>query len=227
MMLDWPGRLVAPLNTVLFHMGADAVSWAELLGFITGAACVYLVVRANVHNFWTGILNSALFLVLFATARLWADASLQFIYIVLGFIGWWQWLHGGQNRTALKVGRASARMLLTCVAFIVLGTLVLTPLLQQAHDIAPFLDALTTSISLAAQFLLNAKKIQNWLFWIAADVIYIPLYFAKHLNLTGLVYVAFLGLAISGALQWRRLESSGNRATSPLTSGDEKATVAA
>ena len=120
-MLDWLARLVAPLNRVLFHLGADAVSWAELLGFVTGVICVYLVARANVHNFWTGIVNSALFLLLFATARLWADASLQFIYIVLGFVGWWQWLHGGHHRAALKVGRASARMLLACIAFVAVG----------------------------------------------------------------------------------------------------------
>lgn len=224
-MLDWLARLVAPLNRVLFHMGADAVSWAELLGFITGAICVYLVVRANVHNFWTGILNSALFLVLFATARLWADASLQFVYIVLGFVGWWQWLHGGRNRTALQVGRASVRLLLACLAFVAVGTLVLTPILRQAHDIAPFLDALTTSLSLAAQFLLNTKKIQNWLFWIAADVIYIPLYFAKRLNLTGLVYIAFLGLAIAGGIQWRRLESSARESEAVVMA--TAATVAA
>lgn len=226
-MLDWLARLVAPLNRVLFHMGADAVSWAELLGFITGAICVYLVVRANVHNFWTGILNSALFLVLFATARLWADASLQFIYIVLGFVGWWQWLHGGRNRTALRVGRASARLLLACLGFVAVGTVVLTPILRQAHDIAPFLDALTTSLSLAAQFLLNAKKIQNWLFWIAADAIYIPLYFTKHLNLTGLVYVAFLGLAITGGIQWRRLEKSARASDSAVPATAATATVAA
>lgn len=226
-MLDWLARLVAPLNRVLFHMGADAVSWAELLGFITGAICVYLVVRANVHNFWTGILNSALFLVLFATARLWADASLQFVYIVLGLVGWWQWLHGGRNRTALRVGRASARLLIACLAFVAVGTVVLTPILRQAHDIAPFLDALTTSLSLAAQFLLNAKKIQNWLFWLAADAIYIPLYFTKHLNLTGLVYVAFLGLAIIGGVQWRRLEKSARASDSAVPATTATAAVAA
>jgi len=31
------------------------------------------------------------------------------------------------------------------------------------------------AISLAAQFLLNAKKIENWAFWIAADLVYVPL----------------------------------------------------
>lgn len=226
-MLDRLAKIVAPLNAVLFHLGADAVSWAELLGFVTGAICVYLVVRANVHNFWTGIVNSALFLVLFATARLWADASLQLMYIGLGFLGWWQWLHGGQDRAALKVGRASARLLLAALAFVVVGTLVLIPVLRNAHDIAPFLDALTTSLSLAAQFLLNAKKVENWLFWIAADAIYIPLYFAKHLDLTGLVYVAFLGLAISGAIRWRRLENNARATEGSLRAAEAMSKVAA
>lgn len=211
-MLDWLSRLIAPLNTVLFHLGADAVSWAELLGFITGAVCVVLTVRSSVHNFWTGILNSALFLVLFATAHLWADSVLQVIYIALGFIGWWQWLHGGANRGRLVVAHASWRVIAGCALFVVVGTAILTPVLRHANDIAPFLDALTTSISLAAQFLLNAKKVQTWLFWITADVIYVPLYFAKHLDLTGIVYVAFLCLSVSGLIAWRRLE----RTTSPM-----------
>lgn len=209
-MLGWLTRLVAPLNTVLFHLGADAVTWAELLGFLTGAVCVFLVVRSNVHNFWTGILNSALFLVLFATARLWADASLQVIYIALGFTGWWQWLHGGANRTRLKIGNASRLLLGGTVAFVLVGTAILMPILRHADDVAPFWDALTTSLSLAAQFLLNAKKIQNWFFWIAADVVYIPLYFTKRLDLTGLVYIAFFGLAISGLIAWLRAGRAGD-----------------
>ena len=82
-------------------------------------------------------------------------------------------------------------------------------------------------MSLAAQFLLNAKKIQNWLFWIAADVIYIPLYFTKHLNLTGLVYCAFLGLAIAGGIQWRRRESTARESQIALAATTATAPVPA
>ena len=106
-MINWLASIVAPLNHVLFTVGNDAVSWAELLGFVTGAACVYLTVRAHVANFPVGIVNSALFLVLFLSARLWADGALQVVFIVLGVIGWWQWLRGGAGRTELEVGRAS------------------------------------------------------------------------------------------------------------------------
>jgi nicotinamide mononucleotide transporter len=105
-MLSWFAHLVTPLNAVVFVLGNDHVSWAEILGFLSGAACVWLTVKSRISNFPVGIANSAFFLVLFATSRLWADSSLQVVYIVLGFVGWWQWLHGGAHRTRLVVGRS-------------------------------------------------------------------------------------------------------------------------
>lgn len=38
--MDSLSHLLQPLNTVLFVVGNDRVSVAELLGFLTGAACV-------------------------------------------------------------------------------------------------------------------------------------------------------------------------------------------
>lgn len=203
-MIDWLSQMVEPLNRVIFHLGNDAVSLAELLGFVTGGWCVWLTVRGRISNFPVGIANSAMFLVLFASARLWADSGLQVVYIALGFIGWWQWLRGGPQRTQLVVGKASRATLLACGAFVVIGTFGLTILLRSANDVAPFWDALTTALSLAAQWLLNAKKSQTWWFWIGADCVYIPLYASKQLDLTALVYVLFLGLCFSGLATWRR-----------------------
>ena len=188
---------------VLFTLGNDHVSVAELLGFVTGAASVWLTVLARVSNFAVGIANSAFFLVLFASARLFADSGLQVVYIVLGFTGWWQWLHAGPERSRLTVARSGWPLLACCVLFVAVGTWGLTVLLDAAHDIAPFWDALTTALSLAAQFLLNWKRIENWAFWIAADVVYIPLYVVKRLDLTAVVYVLLLAMCFAGARHWR------------------------
>jgi nicotinamide mononucleotide transporter len=208
-------HLLAPLNAVLFRLGNDQVTAAELLGFVTGAASVWLTVRARISNFPVGIANSAFFLVLFLSARLYADSGLQVVYIVLGFAGWWQWLNGGRERGGLEVGRSGARLLAGCAVFVLAATWGLTVLLRAAHDIAPFWDALTTAISLAAQFLLNAKKIENWAFWIAADLIYVPLYLVKRLDLTALVYVLFLGLCAAGVSGWRKALRAGREAPAP------------
>ena len=200
----WLDSLVAPLNVVLFNFGQDAVTWAELLGFATGAVGVWLTVRFNIWNFPIGIANNVFFLVLFWTARLYADASLQIVYLVLGFMGWWEWLHGGEQRHKRVMGFAPGRLVGALVVLVIPATWGLTVLLGAAHDIAPFWDALTTALSLAAQWLLNLKKLQNWYLWIAADVIYVPLYFTKVLYLTGIVYVLFLSMCLLGLRAWRR-----------------------
>ena len=197
-------HLLAPLNAVLFNLGNDHVTVAELLGFVTGAASVWLTVLARISNFPVGIANSAFFLVLFLSARLFADSGLQVVYIVLGFAGWWQWLHGAPGRRELSVSRSGWQLLAACMLFAAASTWGLTILLAAAHDIAPFWDALTAAVSLAAQFLLNCKRIENWAFWIAADLIYIPLYVVKRLDLTAIVYVLFLAMCFAGAAVWRR-----------------------
>jgi nicotinamide mononucleotide transporter len=217
--MDWLAAVVAPLNAAAFTLWGDPVSWAELFGFLTGGACVALTVRRSIVNFPVGIANSAFFLVLFASARLWADSGLQVIYIVLGFVGWWQWLYGNNRRTPLRVRGVSRRQILWCVLAAAAGTSVLYPLLRSVHDSAPLLDALTTSLSLVAQWLLNGKWIETWYFWIAADCVYVPLYLSRGLNLTAVVYALFLAMCVAGLRAWSRDRTDSRASESVSAAG--------
>jgi len=189
------------LTKNVFELLGEPVTWAELLGFVTGIACVALAVAQRIETFPVGIANNAFFIVLFVDARLFADAGLQVVYVVLGFMGWWVWAM--RSRGPLVVERASFRLLLGTTLAVGAATLVLVPILRAAHGAAPGWDALTTSMSLGAQLLLNLKRLETWYVWIAVDVIYVPLYLSRDLNLTALVYVVFLGLCVMGWRQWR------------------------
>lgn len=191
--------------------GQPPFSMTEALGFVTGALCVYLTVLENVWNFPVGIANSAFFLVLFGGARLYGDAALQVVYIALGFQGWYLWLRGGENRTPLEVERAPRRLLAGVAAFVVAGTAALTLLFRYVQDSAPFLDALTTILSLGAQYLLNRKAVENWWLWMTADVVYIYLYAARGLHLTAVLYLVFLCLCVAGLRAWLRTMSGRGR----------------
>jgi nicotinamide mononucleotide transporter len=186
------------LTKTAFELLDEPVTWAELLGFVTGIACVALAVVQRIETFPAGIANNLFFLVLFADARLFADASLQVVYVVLGSMGWWAW--GSRPR---RIRRADRGLLAATTVAVGLATLVLVPVLRAAHGAAPGWDALTTSLSLGAQLLLNLRRVETWFVWIAVDVIYVPLYFSRDLNLTALVYVVFLALCVQGWREWR------------------------
>lgn len=216
-MMEWLAEAVVALNAPAFTLWGDPASWAEVLGFLTGGACVALTVRRSIANFPVGIANAAFFLVLFASARLWADSGLQLVYIVLGLVGWWRWRHGDPQRAPLQVRSSTRRHLLWCLAAVVAGTGILYPVLRWAQDSAPFLDALTTSLSLVGQWLLNGKWIQTWYFWIAADCIYIPLYLSRGLNLTAVVYALFLALCFAGLRSWSQGRVVGSDAEKAIS----------
>ncbi|MFF8269997.1 nicotinamide riboside transporter PnuC [Streptomyces sp. NPDC016562] len=191
------------------------MSWTEVLGFVPGALCVWLVARQHIANWPIGIANNVFFIVLFTQAGLYADAGLQIVFIALAAYGWWSWTHGGGPGTtgALPVRRTTRTEWAALAAAGAVGVLALTLLLSRATDsTVPFWDALTTGLSLAATYGQCRKLVESWWLWIAADLIYIPLYAYKGLHLTALLYVGFLALCVAGLLGWRRtLPAAGAR----------------
>jgi nicotinamide mononucleotide transporter len=68
----------------------------------------------------------------------------------------------------------------------------------------PWLDSALTCSSLIAQWMIAKKYIENWIVWIVADIIYIPLYCVKNLPLTAFLYFIFLLLAFNGYREWKK-----------------------
>jgi nicotinamide mononucleotide transporter len=180
------------------------MSWTEIAGFVTGAACVWLLVRQNIWNFPFGIANNLLYVWLFVRAGLYADSGLQLVYVALALVGWYWWLRGGGEQRGVTVAEPSAPVLVVCMVCVgVIAAILQWGLLRWTNSTVAGWDAITTALSLVAQFMLSRKWIANWWLWIAADVIYIPLYAYKGLWLTAALYVIFLAMCIAGVMQWR------------------------
>jgi nicotinamide mononucleotide transporter len=157
-----------------------------------------------VVNWPIGILNVILLMVVFFAAGLYADAGLQIVYIVLGLYGWWLWVYGGEDHSRLTVRRTTGGEWLGLVVAGALLTGVLWLFLDRlTGSTVPLADAVTTALSLMATYGQCRKLVESWWLWIAADVIYIPLYGYKDLWLTALLYVVFLALCVVGLRAWR------------------------
>jgi nicotinamide mononucleotide transporter len=177
----------------------------EILGVVFGIVSVYLTVRENIWCWPTGLVNVALFIIVFYQARLYADMGLQVLYVILCLYGWYEWLHGGSNHGPLRVSRAPRAALLGLFAGGIAFAWPLGALLRTATDASlPYFDASTASFSLVAQALQTKKWIENWWVWIVVDAVYVGMYIVKGLYLTAGLYAIFLVLAAAGLVQWRR-----------------------
>ena len=184
--------------------GFLARNWQELAGFVTGALCVWLLIRQNIWNWPIGIANNIVYVIVFYKSGLFADSGLQFVYMAIAFYGWWNWLHGGVDRSELKVHRTSAQGWLGYLAIAAVATGVLYWILRHTPSNVPLADGLTTALFLTAQYMMSRKLVENWWFWIVGDVLVIGLYLYKHLYLTSGLYVVFLAMSIAGLIEWRK-----------------------
>jgi nicotinamide mononucleotide transporter PnuC len=208
--------LLGPLLHPALHLGSTPTTWAEVLGFVTGAVNVWLVVRLSIANWPVGIANVVLLGLIFLDGGLYADAGLQAVYVILQAWGWWQWLYGGRDRTEPATRRTSPAEWAGQAVAGVAGTALLTWMLSAWTDsTVPFWDALTTMVSLLATYGQSRKLLESWWLWIAADLIYIPLYAYKELYLTSGLYVIFLALCAAGLVAWRR-DWAARQAGSPV-----------
>lgn len=185
--------------------GLRATSAVELVAVAFGLLSVYLSTRQHIIAWPTAIVNVAIFFFLFWKARLYADAVLQLFYLVLSVYGWYEWLYGGERHTPLRVSRALRIHWLVLVPLFLVGGLGLGALLDRYTDSpVPFFDALLTSGSLAAQWMMTRKLLENWIIWIVADLVYVPVFIQRGLPFTAVQYAVFLVLAVMGWRGWRQ-----------------------
>ena len=183
----------------------QTTSWLEIVAILTGIVSVYLTVTQSIYCFPSGIVNVLLYAFIFFSpdVRLYSDGILQCIFAILLVYGWIQWSSKKDvvvNPIKIDVKTALRLLLITIVATIILSYFMST----FTNAVYPVLDASLTCLSLAAQWMIAKKFLENWIVWIFVDIIYIPLYFERKLPLTSVLYLIFLVLAVKGYLEWKK-----------------------
>ena len=201
-LLDWMNSAAIP------DLFGSPVSWIEVIGFVTGAACVYGVARQKLWNWPVGILNNLAFIVLFLGAGLYGETVLQVIFAVVSAYGWYNWVRGNadtRNKNDLPIRDAAVKEILVGAGIAVAGTVAVALVLTHGTDSeVPWPDAFVLTASLVATYGQAKKIFQHWYVWILIDVVSIPLYFSRGLTLTAILYFGFLALCIYGLIDWKR-----------------------
>ena len=162
-------------------------------------------------------MNVSLYTIVFYRSGLYSDMGLQVVYLVLSIYGWYQWLRGGSGHTRLHVSRAPRRVWLITGVVAVVFWFGLSSYTSRLPGVSlARLDSALVTVSLVAQWMMTRKILENWVLWIIADIVYVPMFIYKELYVTAGLYLVFLALAVMGLVEWRR-SFARDRAMSPAS----------
>ncbi len=176
----------------------------EAIAVIFGLLSVYFSGRNHIAVYPTGIVNVLLYVYICFNSKLYADMGIQMYYFVMSVYGWIHWKQVQQNEQSGIMHNTSRENLRDAGLFFLFFGLIYALLRHYTDSDVPFWDSLTTAIFLVAMYLMARKKIEHWLWWIAGDIMVIPLFIYKGLVLTAFQYVVFTALAIYGFWQWKQ-----------------------
>jgi nicotinamide mononucleotide transporter len=200
----------------------------EVVGNGFGLASALLGMRRRVWAWPLGILgNILLFTVflggVFATPQdmnLFGQAGRQVIFAVLGVYGWITWRRETDTgaRVANFIPRWGSRRELTLAAIALVVLYASTYLiLEWLQSYAAWVDAWILTGSIAAVYATARGYLEAWLFWIAIDIVGVPLLISAGLYPSALLYSAYLVVAAFGLRSWlairRQAISSPTRAS--------------
>lgn len=181
------------------------MSFIEVIAVIFSLACIWLAVKKHILNWLMGIIGVSAYMILFYQERLYADMLLQVVFISQGIYGWYNWVKNKERNDELEVGYLSRNeLILYCLIILVVSATWAFILIKYTNASTPLVDAFVATTSLVANWLMAKKKIENWILWILADIIYIALFWYKQLFLSSGIYVVFLILSIKGLIDWNK-----------------------
>jgi len=179
-------------------------SWLEFIAVVTGIASVVFSRKENILVFPIGIISTVIFIYLYITHGLYADASVNFYYTVMSIIGWFMWARKKDNNTKLIITGSNKKDWQQAIIFFIVCWIILFTVLKKFTDsTVPQADAFTSAAALTGMWLMNKKKLENWVWWLITDIVSIPLNFYKHLAFTSFQYLIFLVLATMGYITWK------------------------
>jgi len=206
----------------------------EFVAALFGIISVIFAKKENILVFPSGIISTGIYVYLLSQWNLYGDLIINIYYTLMSIYGWYMWSKIiDEEKHHIPISRTNKTDKIKTLGIFLFTSLFVIVVyryydvmpkdfgfiesmnyvysnmfsgnLENFRKITPFLDTFTTGIFFAAMWLMANKKIENWTFWIAGNIVSIPLYFVKGYGFTGIQYTIFLILAIQGYFAWKKI----------------------
>ena len=190
---------------------SSQIDFLELLGLIFGLICVWLLIKQNIYTWPLGIIYVLISFIIFWEIRLYGDFILHIFFLVLNIYGWYYWANGKKNQEAeVPVTTFGLKSNMILLAVTATGVIIFGYFLESLPSIfdglepaaLPYWDATTSILSVTGMWLTTRKKLENWYYWLAVNILATGIYVHKGIYFYAVLYFIYIFLSVSGFKEW-------------------------
>lgn len=201
---------MSPIFDFLFSQYAEYETHQILLEAIAvlfGLASALCSWRNSIWVYPTGIISTAIFVYLLWQWELLGDLIIQGYYFIMSIYGWYIWTRKVSPDKFTPITKASKKEHGIAVIIGILsliGVFIVYTIFDKWTSWTAYVDTLTTAIFFGGMWMLAKRKVENWLFLLAGNIISVPLYFIKGYTISSMLYLIFIAISIMGYLAWKK-----------------------
>lgn len=185
----------------------------EIIGTIVGILYLYYEYKANALVWIMGAIMPALSLIVYYNAGLYADFGINIYYLIAAIYGYISWTFHKSRKEKKELPIISTPLkyyIPTSITVIILFIIIFYILINFTDSNVPFWDSLTTALSVIAMWMMARKYIEQWIVWIAVNIISVGLYIYKDIYFYAVLYAIYSIIAIFGYYNWKKLMQHDN-----------------
>ena len=154
-----------------------SVYWGEnaigLIMALTGVWCVILTGKGKRSSFLFGFVNAALYAYVAFGAKYYGEVMLNALYYLpMSVVGWLAWKkHMDDDTGEVVKKRLSLKKGLLTYAITGIAIAVYGLILSALGGSLPYVDSMSTVVSIVAQILSIWRLMEQWVLWIVVDVV--------------------------------------------------------
>ena len=181
--------------------------YLEIIAVIFGFLSVWYSKQNKIWVFPTGMISTAIFVYLLLKWELLGDMMINGYYFIMSVYGWYIWTRKVSDTNVTPISRTTPNeKKISLVIFF--ATLIFVYVVYASFDKwnnwTAYVDTVTTAIFFVGMWLMDRRKIENWIYWIIGDIISVPLYLYKGFTFTSFQYLIFTIIAVLGYLAWKK-----------------------
>ena len=185
----------------------SAITIIDWFAMLTGIVGVYLSIKEKILAWPLFILCYAAYVHISFRGGYYAFAGMNVIFALVAAYGWLGWSKSSKKSgREIRISHLAPAYRWIVAAFICIGTLGLGFLLELTGEARlPYYDAFAATCALCAQWMLSRKFIENWIFWMLADTVYLSFFLIDRIWPSVVLFAALIFLAIKGWAEWKTI----------------------